>query len=65
MKWVGMGLNLEFLIWVDAPWSRDLKNAGFGQYRGNQGGAGLGEPGGAADLTQHIKKKSKNPISRA
>ena len=32
---------------------------------GEPGGAGLGEPGGATGLTQHINKKSKNPISRA
>ena len=32
---------------------------------GEPGGACLGEPGGAATWTQHINKKSKNPISRA
>ena len=33
--------------------------------RGNQGGKVLGEPGQATTWTQHINKKSKNPISRA
>ena len=31
-KWVRIAPNLEFLIRIDAPGSRDLKNAGFGQY---------------------------------
>ena len=32
---------------------------------GNHGGACPGEPGRAAVWTQHINKKSKNPISKA
>ena len=32
---------------------------------GNHGGACPGDPGGAAEFTQHINKKSKNPISKA
>ena len=32
---------------------------------GEPGGAGLGEPGGATRLTQHMNNESKNPISRA
>ena len=32
---------------------------------GNHGGACPGEPGSAAVCTQHINKKSKNPISKA
>ena len=31
MKWVRIAPNLEILIRIDAPGSRDLKNAGFGQ----------------------------------
>ena len=30
MKWVRIAPNLEILIRIDAPRSRDLKNAGFG-----------------------------------
>ena len=31
VKWVRIAPNLEILIRIDAPGSRDLKNAGFGQ----------------------------------
>ena len=54
---------------VESGHHQDLDFADFGKFLlvfgGEPGGLCLGEPGGAATWTQHIKKKSKNPISRA
>ena len=37
----------------------------MGDWGNQEGGAGLGEPGGSTVWTQHIKNASKNPISTA
>ena len=61
--WDDFGIN-SGSFWDDIGMTLGSLWDHFGMTEGTRGDM-PGEPGGAATLTQHIKKKSKNPISRA
>ena len=63
VNWV---LQIQFAFFCFASFVRKFSLGGTCHVRlGEPGGERQGEPGWAAVWTQHINKKSKNPISKA